>query len=285
MTERPRQITPARAVGTFLRRGMCSQTLLAAVNHAYGRPMRDEERASDPLVGGILQHGYQCGMLWGAALAAGAEAHRRYGSGPDAQVHAILASRRAVEAFQALCHTADCSDITGMTATSTMREMAAFFFLKGGSIQCFRLAGRYAPAAFRAIDAALGAAAVDAGPSDRVSCSAIVASKLGASGLHTVMASGLAGGIGLTGGACGALSAAIWLQGLNRLREGRKVSYKSPEALALVERFLNASDYEFECRKIAGQTFASVADHVAWLHGGGCAAILDTLCDQTGAGT
>ncbi|MEW5827170.1 MAG: C-GCAxxG-C-C family (seleno)protein [Candidatus Bipolaricaulota bacterium] len=281
MTEGPRRITPARAVGTFLRRGMCSQTLLAAVNHAYGRPMRDEERASDPLVGGVLQHGYQCGMLWGAALAAGAEAHRRSGSGRDAQVHAIVASRLAVEAFQALCHTADCSDITGMTATSTMREMAAFFFLQGGSIKCFRLAGRYAPAAFRAIDAALDAAVVDAGPSDRVSCSAVVASKLRASELHTVMASGLAGGIGLTGGGCGALGAAIWLQGLNRLRKGKRVTYKSPQALALVERFLKASDYEFECRKIVGHTFTSVAEHSTWLNEGGCAAILDVLSDRT----
>ena len=29
-----------------------------------------------PLAGGFMGYGYQCGMLWGAALAAGAQAYR-----------------------------------------------------------------------------------------------------------------------------------------------------------------------------------------------------------------
>ena len=37
---------------------------------------------------------------------------------------------------------------------------------------------------------------------------------MGESDIHAVMASGLAGGIGLCGGACGALGAAIWILGM-----------------------------------------------------------------------
>lgn len=36
-----------------------------------------------PLAGGIEQMGYQCGQIWGVPRAAGAQAHRLFGSGPD----------------------------------------------------------------------------------------------------------------------------------------------------------------------------------------------------------
>ena len=42
------------------------------------------------LAGGILGSGYQCGMLWGGALAAGAQAYRCYGAGARAEVEALL---------------------------------------------------------------------------------------------------------------------------------------------------------------------------------------------------
>jgi hypothetical protein len=43
------------------------------MNRAFGELREPEERALDPLSGGIIQQGYQCGMLWGASLGAGAE--------------------------------------------------------------------------------------------------------------------------------------------------------------------------------------------------------------------
>ena len=52
-------------------------------------------------------------------------------------------------------------------------------------------------------------------PPAPVSCAAVLAQKMGASDLHTVMAAGFAGGIGLSGGGCGALGAAIWITGMN----------------------------------------------------------------------
>jgi hypothetical protein len=52
-----------------------------------------------PFAGGIAQYGYQCGMLWGATLAAGAQAYRLYGAGPQAETQAIIAAQRLVESF------------------------------------------------------------------------------------------------------------------------------------------------------------------------------------------
>ena len=47
---------------------------MGIVDASLDHPMKPEEKASMPLAGGIANMGYQCGMLWGAALAAGAEA-------------------------------------------------------------------------------------------------------------------------------------------------------------------------------------------------------------------
>ena len=80
------------------------------------------------------------------------------------------------------------------------------------------MAARYAPEAFSEINTALSEEHIEA-PSPPVSCAAMLAQKMGVSDMHTVMAAGFAGGIGLSGGACGALGAAIWITGMNRPEE------------------------------------------------------------------
>jgi hypothetical protein len=265
-----------RTVRTFLSRGTCSQTLLCVLNRAFEHPLGPEERASDPLAGGIAQHGYQCGMLWGAALAAGAEAHRRFGAGPQAEARAIVAAQRIVDSFRAQNHEINCLEITGMNESSSALQLTTYFLFKGGTIGCFRMAARYAPVALRETTAAFAEPQVDA-PAAPVSCAALLARRLGASDQHAVMAAGLAGGIGLSGGACGALGAAIWLMGLKTLEQGGKVGFKSAEVLDLIDRFVKCSKYEFECSAIVGRRFESVADHACHVGQGGCSKILDVL--------
>ena len=101
---------------------------------------------------------------------------------------------------------------------------------------------------------------------------------MGVSDQHAVMAAGLAGGIGLSGGACAALGTTIWLVEMNRVKKGTgKVEFNSPEATEAIDRFVQTSDGEFECAKIAGRKFESVNDHAAYLHAGGCARIIEAL--------
>jgi hypothetical protein len=266
-----------RAVGRFVRTGTCSETLFGVLNRAYGHPMRDEERASGPLAGGLMMHGYQCGQAWGAALAAGAQACRLFGAGPHAQTKAVVAAQRATSAFRAQNKYIDCSDITQMDEKSSKMRAMSRFFLRGGPIICLRMAGRYAPLAFNEINASLSQDGINVPPAP-VSCAALLAQRMGAPECHAVMAAGLAGGIGLSGGACGALGAAIWLTGMNSLQEGAaKLTFKNPNALVLIDRFLKCTNYEFECSSIVGRTFESVADHASHVCQGGCAKILDTL--------
>jgi hypothetical protein len=138
----------------------------------------------------------------------------------------------------------------------------------------------YARVARSEMDAVFCDGRVEA-PAPPVSCAALLAQKMGASDLHAVMAAGLAGGIGLSGGACGALGAAIWLLEMDRVQSGTgKVEYNSPEATEAIDRFVQSTDGEFECAKIVGRRFENVADHAGYLRDGGCARIIEALAKR-----
>jgi hypothetical protein len=238
-----------------------------------------EEKATPPFAGGIMQHGYQCGMIWGATLAAGAEAYRRYGAGPEAEAMAIYAAQRVVESFRTRHDEINCLEITEIDKSSSTWEMINFFLIKGGTIGCFRMASWYAQLAYDEISSALSEEVTEA-PSSPVSCTGILARRMGESDMHAVMASGLAGGIGLCGGACGALGAAIWIRGMQIGREEGKIGYKDPRTQEVVDRFMRHTDFKFECAEIVGRTFENVEDHAAFLHGGGCSELLEALAAE-----
>jgi hypothetical protein len=257
----------------------CSGALFHVLNRAFDGPLKIEERAAMPFTGGIMQHGYQCGMIWGAALAAGAEAYRRLGPCTEAETKAVHAAQRLIESFLAQNNHTNCLEITEINKSTTAMKMVEYFLLKGGAVSCCRMAVKYAPFAFKEIDEVLSAEPIEVqvGP---VSCAAVLAQKMGASKMHAVMAAGLAGGIGLGGGACGALGAAIWLMSVKDLNEGaKKVDFKNQRARDLIERFLKCTDYEFECTDIVGRKFESVKDHACHMQGGGCSKIIEVLAE------
>jgi hypothetical protein len=233
-----------------------------------------------PFAGGIMQHGYQCGMIWGATLAAGAEAYRLYGKVPEAEARAITAAQRLVESFRALNDNINCLEITDIDKSSSTMQMIKFFLVKGGSIGCMRMAAKYAPVAFSEINTALSERIVET-PALPVSCAAMVAQKMGASDMHTVMAAGFAGGIGLCGGACGALGAAIWLIALKsgKAAEG-KIDFKDPRAKNAIDRFVKCTDFKFECSEVVGRKFENIDDHAGYLRDGGCSKLIEVLASE-----
>jgi len=271
------RVSPMGAAVTFMMGRACSDTLFHVLSDAYGHPSKSEELAAMPFAGGIMQHGYQCGMIWGATLAAGAQAYRLFGPGPDAEAKAIIAAQALVASFRDLNNNINCLEITEIDKSSTNMEMIVYFLIKGGSIGCFRRAARYAPKAFDQVNSVLSRTDIQA-PSPPVSCAAMLTRKMDASEKHAIMLSGLAGGIGLCGGACGALGAAIWLVGLSELeKDAKKIDFKNPRALNVIERFIKSTNYEFECSEIVGRKFESVNDHAAHLNHGGCAQIIEVL--------
>ncbi len=213
MSKAQRGVSSARTVATFINGRACSDTLFHVLNRAFDLELIPEERAVTSFAGGIMQHGYQCGMIWGAVLSAGRQTYQLHGSGPKAESLAITAAQRLVQSFQEQNVYINCVDITELDKSSSAFEMVKYFLIKGGSIGCFRRAAKYANKALPEIKSVLSEEPEKISAA-AVSCSALLAQKAGASETHSVMAAGLAGGIGPCGGGCGALGAAvsvIWL--------------------------------------------------------------------------
>ena len=263
-------------------RDACSGTLMGVLDRAFGSPMEAEESASNPLAGGIVQHGYQCGQLWGSALAAGAQAYRLYGSTPRAEAAAVRTAGRLVATFEKSNQESNCLELTD----TDMRKISGVvkYFFKGGPISCGRMAVRFAPVAFDEINSSLAEEPTEpAFPC--ASCAALVARRMGASEQHTVMAAALVGGIGLSGGGCGALGAAIWITGMNNPDEKIGLTADNTKVGEVIEAFVEAADHEFECAEIAGRRFEDVDDHARYVGGGGCAGIIDALVQVANADT
>jgi hypothetical protein len=268
---------------------------MSVVDRSFDHPLKLEEEATALLAGGLLQQGYQCGMLWGAALSAGARAYQLLGAGAQAETAAILASQKMVASFRTLTRDEiNCLEITDLNWKGQNQALPVLkFFLKGGPIGCFSMAAKYAPLVFRDINSVLSAGLVAepvarpvAAPPCPVSCAAMLAQKVGASELHSVMAAGFAGGIGLSGGACGALGAAVWIILMKSSKEGSGTSgFENPRANAALDDFVRLADYEFECAKITGRRFENVNEHAAYVQAGGCAKIIDGLAAYIGQGS
>ncbi len=253
--------------------GSCSHTFFHILNREYGHIKRTEERASDPFAGGIYQQGYQCGMLWGASMAVGAEAFRRFDDIDEAIGVTIKATQHIMESFKKRTDTIECYDITNCDWTSKISM--AKHFLTGKFLVCFALAEEWAP---EAIDAAEEGLANDWDlPKECISCASEVAKKMGASEEEMVMVAGFAGGLGLSGNACGAFSAAIWMKSLDKCRKSKKSSYKDPNSDDYFEKFYTATDYKIQCDKITGKTFYTVEDHAEHIKNGGCEILIDAL--------
>jgi type IV secretory pathway TrbD component len=213
-------------------------------------------------------------MIWGATLVAGAQAYELFGPGPQAESAAIMAAQKLVESFRTRNTHINCLEITELDHSSLTMQMITYFLIKGGTIGCFRMAANYAPVAFSEINTAFSDNSANA-PASPVSCAALLAQKMGASERQTVMAAGLAGGIGLCGGACGVLGAAIWMIAMKMLKEdAAKLDFRPPRGLEAVDKFMKCTDYEFECSQIVGRKFESVSDHADYVRGGGAQKLL-----------
>jgi len=265
-------------IRTFLKVGSCSETACSVLDRHFGTPMEAEEKATMPLAGGIVQYGYQCGLLWGAVLAAGAESYRRYGATTRAEVMAVHASRQLVALMQDRYGEFNCYELTKTdwrSRSSTLQN-----FLTGGPFRCFSMAAKYATAAVDTVETALD----DDGEHlevEAVSCASALARRMGLSDMHVVMAAGLAGGIGFSGGGCGALGAAVWIMAMKTAAEnGGKVDYKDARVAGLIDRFMEHTEGSIECEEIVGRRFTGVVDHAAFLGEGGCAGVLAMLAES-----
>lgn len=265
---------------TFKEKGTCSRTFAYILNSEFGNKLENEESATDSLAGGVMRKGHQCGMLWGSALAIGAEAYRKSDNADKAKAMTILATQKMMESFVNRTNTVNCKEITGCSMDNFF-GLAKYMIkvtLKGmdNSI-CFNLAENWAPEAIQSAKEGLSIGQ-DNLFSNTENCASKVVEKLGGSEEEITMIAGFAGGLGLSGNGCGALSAAIWMNSLQWAKENPgKSTFNNPRAKNSFKAFCIETGNEMLCHKICGQEFLSIEDHSEFIKLGGCKKLIDTL--------
>ncbi len=264
-----------KAKRTFLKKGTCSRTFFYILDREFGHPLEEEEKAIDPMAGGILQQGYQCGMIWGASMAVGAESLRRINNPDRAIGLAILATQHLMKSFVTRTTTIECEEITSCDFTN--KKSFAKFMLRGKFVNCLKLAGKWAPEALDASNEGLSPDQAEL-PQQSMSCASEVVRNMGASEEEMLMVAGFAGGLGLSGSGCGALAAAVWMNALihNRKQTGKPANFDPGTDLTL-KAFYEETDYEMECNKICGRRFATLEEHMEFLKNGGCKKLIQIL--------
>lgn len=271
---------PTATKKVFRKLGTCSRTFCYLLDREFGHTQTAEETASDPLAGGIYLRGYQCGMLWGAALAIGAEALRRCPQPEQATGLAIQATRAVMQSFEQSEQTIDCRIITKTNFRNPFSMVK--YLLSGKAFYCFNLAERWAPTAIRTAQQALEKGE-NPPPGRQLGCAGELLRKMGATNEECAMVAGFAGGLGLSGGGCGALAAAIWYHTLAWCREhpGKSAPiFSNKNAKRAISTFTAHTDGRYLCSTICGQTFATAAEHSKFIKQGGCADLLEALAQS-----
>jgi len=268
----------------------CAEASLTTQMRGYGLAEPAYEQAVHAFSGGVLHQGHACGLLTGAVVAAGFAARERFAEAPRRCAAALHAAIGLASAYQDLAGSLECRAITGVS----LREPAgALRYLAARKDRlCGRLHAEWQARARAVTDEALAEFEASAAPGSCANCAVrtvrALAPALGLPEDAAPLVAGLAGGVGLRGGVCGALTAGIfaWFAGQRLARAPRRRDSRTRRLLAglagtgeraaaaplhqaLVERF--GSD---RCATIAGRSFRDPDDHHRFIAAGGCAEVV-----------
>ncbi len=282
----------------MLRRFSCSEATLTILNAAAGLGWKELEEASDPLCAGLVaEMDGACGMLWGASLAAGVRARARIPDPAAAQEAVLEASRLAVDAFRNAGHPMNCAQITGLERWNFPRYM-----LKGDLGVCTRLIAGNARRLHELIDQVMDAQRPGGTSAPCRNCAIEAYEQVCRSiGFPSddvgIVAGGFAGGLGLSGNACGALAAAILAVSMKYFTERSRpkhsmirsdlqgffvgIGWMRP-SMEIARRF-RAKFPGKTCASITGRTFASARELSDHLEDGNCSQVLEEVASSAKA--
>jgi hypothetical protein len=149
------------------------------------------------------------------------------------------------------------------------------YMITGGPRKCISLLSKWTPEAASAAKESLKLAPEATKLTPR-SCASEVAMMMGATDEEMVTVAGFAGGLGLSGNACGALAPAGWLNTLPRTKDGKSVFF-TPESKKTLKAFKKATGNELLCHKICGRRFKNLDEHSEFMESGGCKSLLEVI--------
>jgi hypothetical protein len=57
----------------------------------------------------------------------------------------------------------------------------------------------------------------------------------------------------------------------------RYFGFENPRAIDAIDRFVECTDYKFECSEIVGRRFESIGDHAEYISNEGCLKTIEVL--------
>ena len=259
----------------FRKKGACSHTGFYLLNEEFGNNKPNEEHATDPFGGGVVQQGHQCGFLWGTSMAVATEAYNRYPNKSVATEIAIKATRHIMDSFKDQTGVHNCREFTKSNFTKPLGLVK--YLITGKAFACFNLAQKWIPEAYEAAKEGLEISGNEK-DFEMTSCASEVVKKMSGSDEEQLMVAGFAGGLGLSGNACGALSAAIWKTILDLVRKGEwKYTLKDKDSKEVMNRFFEETKNKTTCQEITGCRFKDTKEHSEFIQNGGCSQLINTL--------
>jgi hypothetical protein len=223
-------------------------------------------------------------MLWGSALAIGAKSYRSTKDVHKASALAILTTQKMMGSFIEKTNTVSCKEITGCSMDNFfgMTTYMIKVLLQGmNNSICFNLAEDWYPEAIKSSNEGVSQK-LDTLPDQTVNCASEVVKRMGGTEKEMAMVAGFAGGMGLSGNGCGALSAAIWKCSLEWVKEHPgKSAFGNKPAKKILKNFKKITNSEIVCQKICDRNFSSINDHSEFIQNGGCSGIIQSSSIQS----
>jgi hypothetical protein len=285
-------VTEKQMKYTLFRQFSCSETMLTVLNRMGGCEMKEIEEASDPLCGGILLNLHDvCGIVWGASLAAGIRAKQRLSSDYAVAQFTLGTTKQIIDTFDAEEDSVECATRIGMDKWNMIK-----YTMKGNIAKCMESLAHWAPRFNEIIETRLVNAGKESQHTQISNCACETmektAEKLGIDlAWYVPVVAGFAGGLGLSGNACGALTAAILGQMLkyfiNRDKPKHSMIRSGMQAYYIGDSWMNPARKLFKdfigmygtksCREITQRQFNSPDELSAFLESGKCREIIDNV--------
>ncbi len=273
----------------------CSEASMTTQMRGFGIEEPVYEQALHAFSGGFMYLGHACGLLTGAALAAGFLAKARFRDNETRSTAALHATRQLAKAYSEFAGSINCREITEINLTNLRGRLR--YLREGKGRMCGRIHLRWSPQAHELIDKALTEFEEHKPDQECANCAVKTLKKMATSvGMDeedSVLVAGLAGGVGLLGNVCGALAAGVYALSVSQYleQEGKKrdsrirgsfqeltgASFRGSATqlkLAFIDRFSGEL-----CIQIAQRQFQDIEDHSAFIEPGGCQEAIEFVAD------
>jgi len=279
----------------WLRCVSCSEASVTTQNRGFAINEPAYEQAMHVFSGGFMHQGHACGLLTGAALAAGFAAQARFDNDKTRSGAALHAAMQLAKVYPETTSSINCREITEVSLARLSGRLR--YVLQGKSRMCGRLHLKWAPQAQQLIAMSLAEFEEGGQAGSCANCAVRtlreLVSSAGMKAEDSVLVAGFAGGIGLCGNVCGALAAGVFAMSAGR-QLGRRQKKRDSRIRATLEELVG-SNYRGAvtrlrgdfirrfgselCIDIIGRRFQDAEDHAMFVEQGGCENVTKFVAD------